>query len=154
MDTVRAAFVFDEAGVVSLADEVALAVAELAELGVTITVAKTSRLMQDVYRDTFDLLVLDYGGLSTAGGSHAEMQVWSACNYAENHPGSLVVLWSKFTERIYRGELEDTFGHLDNVLLRFERNESAYDFSKDGSRRFRTRLQVWFGSAGAAERTT
>lgn len=145
---IKTAFVFDESGNMSPEDEANLAVDELTSFGIDVSVSGIGSTMMDIYRDSFDLLIIDYGGLSTMGGSHAEMQVWSACNYAENHPGSLVVLWSKYTERVYRGELAETFGHLGNVLLRFEQHESAYDFSEDSSRRFKERIQAWFEVTG------
>ena len=118
---------------------------ELEGIGITVRVDKTASNMMGVYRDRFDLLVIDYGGLSTFGGSHAGMQVWAACKYAEDHPGCLVVLWSKFTERVYRGELEAEFGLLDNVLLRYGKDETGYDKPE----RFNAKIRAWFGIAAA-----
>ena len=139
---IRTAFVFDDSGYhPSIDDEVKIVVDELALIGIFVEIAQTASNMMEVYRGRFELLVIDYGGLSTMGGSHAGMQVWSACKYAEDHPGSLVVLWSKFTERIYRGELEAEFGLLDNVLLRYAKEESGYEKTE----RFNAKIQAWFG---------
>lgn len=139
---IKTAFVFDESGFQTPEDEAQLAIEELAALGIAVRIAKVATNMMDIYRDRFELLIIDYGGLSTMGGSHANMQVWTACKYAEDHPGTLVVLWSKFTERVYRGELRETFGHLTNVLLRFEQNETVYDNAPE---RFGKMIKAWFG---------
>lgn len=145
---IKTAFVFDESGYQTPEDEMQLAVDELAALGIAVKVAKVATNMMDVYREHFDLLVIDYGGLSTMGGSHANMQVWTACKYAEDHPGALVILWSKFTERVYRGELQEAFGHLNNVLLRFEQDKTIYD---DVPERFGRKVKDWFGVGQQAE---
>lgn len=142
MIRIRTAFVFDESGCQTPEDEAQTAVDELAGLGLAVKVAKVATNMMDLYRDHFDLLVIDYGGLSTMGGDHANMQVWRACKYAEDHPGTLIILWSKFTERVYRGELQSTFGHLNNVLLRFKQDETIYD---DVPERFGEKVKDWFG---------
>jgi len=140
--SIRTGFVFDESGLYSIDDEVALAVDELCVLGLDVEVSAQGHTMMDIYKESFDLLVIDYGGLGVMGGSHANSQVWAACQYAGNHPGSLVVLWTKYTANLYWDGLDETFSHLDNIVIRFERHESAYAFSEDV---FRGKIQRWFG---------
>ncbi|MHB0922582.1 MAG: hypothetical protein ACYC3H_01280 [Bellilinea sp.] len=67
-----------------------------------------------------DLLVIDYGGLSGMGSDGmVTFQVKAALQWAKEHPGALLIIWSSYTWRIYHYELEQEFGHLDNVKFRY-----------------------------------
>jgi len=82
-----------------------------------------------------DLLIVDYGGMSCAGAS--DTCVWEmrfATEWAQNHPGCLMVVWSSFSRRLYERELSEEFGHLDNVIWRCEGDTDQFDA-----------IRQWFG---------
>jgi hypothetical protein len=84
-------------------------------------VAHTRQVSRVQYIDA-DLLVIDYGGLSFGygdGWTLAHYEVRRACEWAENHPGKLMVIWTAHTARLYSDELNDAFGHLDNIIVRY-----------------------------------
>ena len=86
-----------------------------------------------------DVLIIDYGGMSVYGSfESAEYNIRRACEWAEEHPGKLMVIWTPFTARAYEGELQDRFGHLDNILMRYD-SEHYYDHG------FIERIAVWTG---------
>jgi len=87
---------------------------------------------------TIDLLVLDYGGAAVYGDlTAAEQQLRVACEWTENHPGKVLVIWTTFTAKIYELELAAEFGHLGNVLFKYHADHS-YD---DG---FYNALTQWY----------
>ena len=89
-----------------------------------------------------DLFIIDYGGLSVYGSSDtAEWEVRFACEWAENHPGTPVVLWTYYTARLYGDELRKTFGHLNNILTRYP-TDSLYHDEEAG---FWDNLKLWLG---------
>ncbi len=80
--------------------------------------------MHQIKDRSLDLLVIDYGAMSLGASSTGEWQVRSACEWAENHPGSLLVIWTWFTQRLYERELREQFGHIDNIISYFPNSES------------------------------
>lgn len=63
-----------------------------------------------------DLLLLDYGGAYTTGTSDTiGYNLRYARQWAEDHPGKLLVLWTRFTGDAYKVEAEEELGPLDNV---------------------------------------
>jgi len=84
-----------------------------------------------------DLLLLDYGGMYTAGAPDtAAYNIRYARKWAEEHPGKLLVLWSKFTGVAYRNEAEQEFGLLNNV---------CYPTAWDKQAMF-DKIQGWFAN--------
>jgi hypothetical protein len=87
----------------------------------------------------YDLLVVDYGGASIQGAwDLAEWEIRSCLEWGREHPSSLVLIWTDYTERVYRDALEEAFGHPDNLFFRYTEGKEAYDA-------FASKLRVWFG---------
>jgi hypothetical protein len=61
------------------------------------------------------LIIMDYGGL-LPGSDTDVIQLRSLSNWLEDHPSRLAILWTAFTSRAYRWELEDEFEGLDNLM--------------------------------------
>lgn len=89
----------------------------LREFGLPINVVLRGIGMHQVGNRRLDLLIIDYGALSFGAHSTGEWQIRAACQWADNHPGSLLVLWTWFTQQLYERELKERFAHLDNILL-------------------------------------
>lgn len=66
-----------------------------------------------------DLLVIDYGGVMPGAGGMVSSQIRWVCEWAENHPGKLVILLTMFTAEIYLNEFEEEFGKCDNIIPRY-----------------------------------
>lgn len=62
-----------------------------------------------------EFIIMDYGGIMP-GSDNDVWQLRQLCEWAESHPGKLVLIWTSFTSRVWKFELENEFGHLDNVL--------------------------------------
>lgn len=62
------------------------------------------------------LIIIDYGGM-LPGQSTDVQQVTEVIKWAQDHPSRLVLIWTTFTARIWKFDLEDEFQDLDNVLL-------------------------------------
>ena len=148
MKKFRACFVFDFMG--DLDEEVESAVLEINALCGYMgrqhfpleIVTKSQVLTPEMMKTSYDLLIIDYGGLSP-GSSTGELQVNAACRYAENHPNCLVVIWTGFTSYIYEDELEEKFGHLDNIVKRYIGGQVYANL--DGRPEFITKFKNWFG---------
>jgi len=139
---IRVGFVFDELG--NPEKEQAEAIMELNEMGLTdIEVVLTDSNMFKMRDISLDLLIIDYGGMATlpGGNASANMQIWSACNYAEEHPGTLLILWTAFTRVLYEKELMEQFGSLDNITYHYASNVYE-DLSCD---QLQSKLSAWFG---------
>lgn len=66
-----------------------------------------------------DLVLYDFGGMG-AGSSLPESNARALLKWAENHPGSLVVIVSRFTfTRYVQPEMEEARGELPNVVCDF-----------------------------------
>ena len=48
------------------------------------------------------------------------------------------MIWTSLTSRLYEDELQEEFGHLDNVVVRYPNDDP-------NGGRFPARLQAWFG---------
>lgn len=116
-------------------DEEVAAIVDILEGGLeaNVKVVVHGRGMHVVSMKTFDLLVLDYGGASIAGGTSdlAAWQIRAACEWADGHPGKMLLLWTGHTSLEYGNELEGEFGHLSNVLFRF--GTKPWDMNIDNS---------------------
>ncbi len=103
----------------------------LLELPIKISMRATG--MHEARDRRFDVLIIDYGAMSFGAQSTGEWQIRAACEWAENHPGSLLVLWTWHTQRLYERELESQFGHIQNAILRY-----------DGDTQLKNTLSRWF----------
>ena len=67
-----------------------------------------------------DLLIFDYGGVVGLGSpGMVSFQTRWVCEWADNHPGKLVILLTMFTAEIYLDEFEKEFGHCHNIIPRY-----------------------------------
>lgn len=145
--TIKAAIVTD-LGSNDPAEEVESIVYELETcLEANVSVVVQGRGVHVLTLKTFDLLVLDYGGASVAGGTQdlVEWQIRCACEWAENHPGKVLLLWTSYTALEYGYELEAVFGHLDNVMVRF--GTKPWNMHDEDESVF-TKIQRWFWPEG------
>lgn len=88
----------------------------------------------DADSHTLDILVVDYGGLSTGMGFDAAGMVRDFSlfmrGYIQDHPSVAVVIFSKMTETVYGDVVAEEIGqdidqHEPNVFL-FDRHSSTY----------------------------
>ena len=87
----------------------------------------------------FDLLVVDYGGVSIMGSMDlAIWQIRSCLEWGRDHPSSLVLIWTYYTQRVYEWELVEVWGHPENLFIRYTEGKEAYEA-------FASKLRVWFG---------
>jgi len=63
-----------------------------------------------------DLIIIDYGGI-LPGSSTDVIQIRELCEWLENHPGKLGLIWTSHTTMIYNFELAGDFEHLDNLIF-------------------------------------
>jgi hypothetical protein len=110
-------------------------------VGLDLDVVAIANGMHDVRRRNADLLVIDYGGIAWGGASGtANAQIYAALQWAEEHPGALVIIWTWHTRDIYERELKQEFGDLDNVIMRY--GDSMFDDRWDDVEK---RLRDYFG---------
>jgi len=112
------------------------------EWGLDIEIAKFCHHMMDIHQDPYDLLIVDYGGLSINNNALGNMQIWGVCHWAEEHPGSIALLWTQFTQFLYEGELQTEFGHIENVWMRYSDSTNSKKDDDLGGR-----LRQWFGQS-------
>ena len=93
-----------------------------------------------INRKSIDLLIIDYGGMLPGAYGVQVSQIRGACEWAENHPGKIMIIWSNFTREIYIDELEEHFGDLDNVRFRFKSR-----FGSDLNTEMFDELKLWYG---------
>lgn len=112
----------------------------LQDLGIAFHIAYFSQegayrfLQADPY---LDVLFIDYGGMSVMGAHDtAKSNVRGVKNYADNHPGTLIVFWTEFTSELYR-EVSEEFGAIDNCVCR----------TFDDDTTWATRVQQWCAMA-------
>lgn len=136
---IRTAFIFD-GDQQETQDEVEIAIYELEEIAPNYEFTKIvhGNSIDDIKGQRFDLIILDYGGISIGAFDIAEFHIKEICKYAENHPSCLLVIWTQF----YEYELKNTFGHLNNITYRY--ND---EYSSDESE-FIEKFQQWFGLKG------
>lgn len=86
-----------------------------------------------------DLLVVDYGGLSIGGAYDvARWHMKAATQWAVDHPGRLMLVWSQFTQFLYEDVLEDFRGELDNIVPFYE---GDYD---EATKKTEEKIKAWF----------
>ncbi len=92
-----------------------------------------------------DLLVIDYGGMSAWGGSDTgAYQIRKALEWAAEHPGKLLLLWTDHTRFIFEAELQAEFGGLENVMMHYNpKVEDMWDQLDD----FERELGRWFADS-------
>ena len=67
-----------------------------------------------------DILVIDYGGMSISGAWEAAFQqVKAARRWAEEHPTSILLIYTQYTWHIYE-EIQLEFGELPNVFFNID----------------------------------
>ena len=115
--------------------------------GIPAKILHVTSAPHDIPKST-DLLVIDYGGMSVFGGEgNSRFAVMMACEWAENHPGKLVLIWTAYTAKLYDHELQATFGHLDNIVFRYPAHKVFPNASeeKELDERLRATLQAYYG---------
>lgn len=102
-------------------DEADFMLAVLAEAGLPMEfrVVARGRGLHQVKDIPADLLILDYGGAAAFNRGMLQWQLEAAGQYAEDHPGTLLIVWSSHTSTYY-GEIYKEAPMLPNVLLRFD----------------------------------
>lgn len=77
-------------------------------------------------RDGIDLVVFDYGGMSIMGARDTSLaQTRAMYEWAENHPSSLVLIWSAYTADLYEEVTEEIKAtELANVIFMDKRGVS------------------------------
>lgn len=107
---------------------------------------KVSGHGMQLFKERLDILVIDYGGLSIGAGDTAAFQVREAVRWAQEHPGSVLTLWSKHTWRIYHYELEEEFPPLENLLFYYPPTEKFLPSEEHWAHQdaVRDRVRAWF----------
>jgi len=87
-----------------------------------------------------DLLIIDYGGMS-AMGAHgiALFNVKHALKWMDDHPGKLIIIWTMFTEYLFKEAIEEMeIKERNNVILigSLKMDELDEAWSK---------VRLWFG---------
>ena len=109
---------------------------ELSNMGLEISSVVAGFDVLEVLESRPDLLIVDYGGMSTSGaGDGAAYNIRHICNWASEHPGRLVVLWTYFTGALYGSEMEAQFGDAGNIVY-------PSDYLKFG---IEDKIKSWFG---------
>lgn len=128
MKPIRTAWISDIVGSLgrSREEEVADDLPDLAEtLGLELDLVVSDRGMEAIKDQKIDMLVFDYGGAANAYGNSTWNQFDAMIAWAEEHPSSLILLYSSFTSRMY-GELlrskADEVGSV-NIMSLFVKND-------------------------------
>lgn len=162
--TIRAGFVFDGYGDEGAwMDEVEGAIIELndiAGLGMSTgntldinAVLKTGALRSADLREKYDLLVIDYGGMSTTGAEGSAIsQIDAVCTYADMHPGTLVIIWTGYTADVYLNQVAPNFEGLDNVVCRYM--SVMESMTESGDPEFVEKFRNWFANEINAAKVT
>lgn len=109
-------------------------------LNIKVALASSGLTAADL-REQYNLFIIDYGGIGIHNPASANAQIWAVCNYAENHPSCLVVIWTGFTADIYRDQIEDQFAGVSNIVCRY--GDSVYE-NLNGSPAFLSVFRNWF----------
>ena len=146
MMTIKAGFVLDNSMTFTPEQERESVLMELEYFGLTdIEVVFSDYSMPINLDKEIDLLIIDYGGASASGaGGAATANIWDVCNYAEEHPSCFVAIWTTYTQRHYRDELEDEFGHVSNIFMRYDTENLFPSFTGDDEVKFTKKIQAWF----------
>lgn len=80
------------------------------------------------FRDwAIDLLVLDYGGMGPGAEATVHAQIDYALHWAEDHPNTLLLIYTEFTAMEYGPELKDTFGHVPNIVPFYAKSDEEQE---------------------------
>jgi hypothetical protein len=114
---------FMGAGGLTPEEEVAETMSHLQELGLPIDLAVWSYSFNEINDSPhIDIVILDYGGVLPGCDDMVKSQIRSVYSWASEHPGKLVLVWSSFTWDLYRDEMLEAFGDLENVKYAFADN--------------------------------
>lgn len=142
---IKAGFVIDNSLTYTPEEEVKGILEDLAFMDLhNIEVLFAERGMTKTMMEThLDLLIIDYGGASLMGASElARGNVITVCEYAQEHEGCFVAIWTQHTRYVYEGELQERFGHLSNIFVRYP--ESSWVDDADAA--FVAAIQAWFAA--------
>jgi sugar/nucleoside kinase (ribokinase family) len=129
MDKLKVIVVNDFMGssIASTEEEVVGILGELEENGIPVELkSHFDYFPEDLEIKPADIFVLDFGGLLPGADSLIVDAVRSAAEWAENHPGKLLVLWSSFTTQWYMNEAKHLFPELTNIVCRSFENELTF----------------------------
>jgi len=77
-----------------------------------------ARALVNIYPNDIDLLVLDYGGVSSGYGWDTVFANLSyLLNWVSDHPGKILLVWTGFTRSILESDEFSAFRELENVLF-------------------------------------
>jgi len=113
--SIRVAIVVDAQGQPGQVEEI---LESLKDIGLKCDLVAQGRGLHLMKDRAIDLLILDYGGAAYGSMDMMEWQLEEARTYAEDHPSSLLVVWTDHTSHYYQ-ELHKTMPQLPNILLRF-----------------------------------
>jgi len=144
--SIKAGFVLDCSLTYTPEEERETVLQELENLGITdIEVVFSDYSMPRNLDKKLDLLIIDYGGASVSGaGGSATANIWDVCNYAEEHPGCFVAIWTIYTQCHYKDELEEEFGHVDNIFMRYDTENYFSSITGEDEAEFTRKIQAWF----------
>jgi hypothetical protein len=108
---------------------------------VDVRVVASGRGVHEVADKNVDVLILDYGAATFGSRDMGIWQVGDGCRWAEEHPGRVLLLWTSFTNQLYKDELEREYGHLTNIIYRYE---EPYDLDDAGDPVLRA-IAKWIG---------
>lgn len=98
---------------------------------------------EELLSRSFDVLILDYGGVSAGAQGLVDFQIRTACKWAEEHPNKLLILWTDHTAWEYEQGLKEEFPDLANIFYRFGQ---PFSYSADNSdETFGKAVRLWFG---------
>jgi len=86
---------------------------------VSVVLVASGRGIHEVKDKTCDVLIFDYGAAQFGATEMARWQANDAHKWAEDHPSSVLLLWTSFTKQIYEAEWGAYSNHA-NVIYRFE----------------------------------
>jgi hypothetical protein len=149
MDKIRVAVIVDPFGVESLEEEVGNIMFAMENLELPCELVKFGESPMILKDTSADLVIIDYGGMSLMGGwDTAKANIGYVCQWAEDHPSKVVLIWTNYTARVYLDELENHFGQLNNIFFRFP-NDPFHLFGvkeyDDHRNNLRKALKTWFG---------
>lgn len=134
---IKTAFIFDYCG--EPEEEAEFAQKILSDNGFDIQNVLLGNQASDLQQFTgrLDLVLVDFGGLSYGLGGEADKNINMICQWAEDHPGTLIVIWTAFTQMLYENAITFHFGHLDNIVYHYD------DSLSEG--KFMQKAKEWFG---------
>lgn len=100
------------------------------------------RGVHQVADKTCDVLILDYGAATFGCHDMGIWQVRDGCKWAEEHPGRVLLIWTSFTQQLYR-EIEHKYRHLNNVIYHW--SESLEHDDMQGPNPAIIKVAQWIG---------